>query len=104
MDGVWRKDRIVERMLAKFEQIQHEEQKNFVLALNKVDLVEKKDTFRLLRDRLNQTGLFKESFIISALSGYGVEDLRVYGRNSFHLMCSGLPVAKRRAERVAISS
>ncbi len=46
-----------------------------VLALNKIDLVEK-NRLLALSDALNGSGAFRETFMISALSGDGVEDLR----------------------------
>lgn len=45
-----------------------------VLALNKVDLV-RRDTLLELAQRLNEAGLFTDTFMISALSGDGVADL-----------------------------
>ena len=46
-----------------------------VLALNKIDLVEK-GKLLALSDALNGSGAFRETFMISALSGDGVADLR----------------------------
>ncbi len=48
-----------------------------VLALNKVDGM-KRDTLLALIERFNETGIFKETFLISALKGEGVDDLRAY--------------------------
>lgn len=45
-----------------------------ILVLNKVDLVEK-NKLLALSDALNQTGIFSETFMISALTGDGVTDL-----------------------------
>jgi GTPase len=46
-----------------------------ILALNKVDLV-KRDTLLELSQRLFETGVYSEVFMISATTGSGVEDLR----------------------------
>lgn len=46
-----------------------------VLALNKIDLVEK-NRLLALSDALNGSGAFRDTFMISALSGDGVGDLR----------------------------
>lgn len=46
-----------------------------VLALNKIDLVEK-SRLLALSDALNEAGAFRGTFMISALSGDGVGDLR----------------------------
>lgn len=48
-----------------------------VLALNKIDLVEK-NRLLALSAALNEAGAFRDTFMISALSGDGVEDLRDY--------------------------
>ncbi|GAB6053295.1 GTPase Era [Magnetospira thiophila] len=48
-----------------------------LLVLNKVDLVKKPDLL-LLIDQLNETGLFSEIFMVSALTGDGVEDLAAF--------------------------
>ncbi|MBT3360694.1 MAG: GTPase Era [Rhodospirillales bacterium] len=45
-----------------------------LLAVNKVDLVRKSDLLKLASD-LNETGLFSDTFMISAISGDGVDDL-----------------------------
>jgi GTP-binding protein Era len=45
-----------------------------VLALNKIDLVPR-DALLSLTERLNATGVFTETFMISALTGDGVDDL-----------------------------
>lgn len=49
-----------------------------VLALNKVDMLDDKGRERMLKlaQELNETGLFSETFMISAQSGSGVEDLK----------------------------
>ncbi len=48
-----------------------------VLVLNKIDRV-KKPSLLALADELNRSGIFRESFMISALSGDGVQDLRAF--------------------------
>ena len=48
-----------------------------VLALNKIDLVEK-NRLLALSAALNEAGAFRDTFMISALSGDGVGDLRDY--------------------------
>ena len=45
-----------------------------LLAINKVDLVRKSDLLKLSSD-LNETGLFTDTFMISATTGDGVDDL-----------------------------
>jgi GTP-binding protein Era len=52
-----------------------------VLALNKVDLV-RPETLLGLSQRLNERVAFAATFMISALSGSGVEDLRRYAANA----------------------
>ena len=49
--------------------------KRAILALNKIDLV-KRDTLLGLSQRLFETGVYTEVFMISAANGSGVEDLR----------------------------
>lgn len=53
-------------------------QRKIVLALNKVDVLKEKGRERMLKlaSELNETGLFSETFMISAASGDGVEDLK----------------------------
>ena len=48
-----------------------------VLALNKIDLIER-ERLLALAARLGETGLFSETFMISAVTGDGVADLREY--------------------------
>ena len=48
-----------------------------VLALNKIDGM-RRDTLLALIERFNETGIFKETFLISAMKGDGVEALREY--------------------------
>jgi GTP-binding protein Era len=48
-----------------------------VLIVNKVDLVEKADLLNLTKD-LNETELFTDVFMVSALTGDGVADLRAF--------------------------
>ncbi len=45
-----------------------------LLAVNKVDLVRKSDLLKLVSD-LNETELFSDTFMISAINGDGVDDL-----------------------------
>tara|TARA_R110000868_G_scaffold39980_8_gene138645 strand:+ start:1512 stop:2447 length:936 start_codon:yes stop_codon:yes gene_type:complete len=49
-----------------------------VLALNKVDVLQEKGRERMLKlaTELNETGLFSDTFMISAMSGSGVEHLK----------------------------
>ena len=51
------------------------EQRTAILALNKIDLI-KRDRLLALAASLNQGGLFTDTFMISALTGDGVADLR----------------------------
>ncbi|MES1991122.1 MAG: GTPase Era [Pseudomonadota bacterium] len=53
-------------------------QRKAVLALNKVDVLNEKGRERMLKlaTELNETGLFSETFMISAQSGSGVDDLK----------------------------
>lgn len=53
-------------------------QRKIVLALNKVDVLKEKGRERMLKlaSELNETGLFSETFMISAASGDGVDDLK----------------------------
>ncbi|MFQ5533995.1 MAG: GTPase Era [Sphingomonadales bacterium] len=46
-----------------------------VLILNKIDLV-KRENLLMLADKLNDSGVFTDIFMISALKGDGVDDLR----------------------------
>lgn len=48
------------------------------LALNKVDVLQERGRERMLKlaTELNETGLFSDTFMISAMSGSGVEDLK----------------------------
>jgi len=50
-------------------------ERKVILAVNKVDLINK-DKLLLLVDKLNETGVFSDIFMISALSGSGVADLK----------------------------
>ncbi len=51
------------------------EHRQAILALNKIDLI-KRDRLLALAAALNQDGLFTDTFMISALTGNGVADLR----------------------------
>ena len=46
-----------------------------ILALNKIDLI-KRESLLTLAARLNESGVFDETFMVSALTGDGVDDLR----------------------------
>lgn len=48
-----------------------------ILAINKIDTV-KRDSLLALAQDLNETGLFSDTFMISALSGDGVADLKAH--------------------------
>lgn len=48
-----------------------------ILVLNKIDLI-RRDRLLALAETLNQDGLFTDTFMISALSGDGVADLRAH--------------------------
>jgi len=54
-----------------------ESKRKAVLVVNKVDLVEKQDLLDLTQ-KLNQSELFTDVFMVSALSGDGVDDLRAF--------------------------
>ena len=54
-----------------------EARRKAILVLNKIDRV-KKPSLLALADELNRTDVFSDSFMISALSGDGVGDLRAY--------------------------
>src|SRR5262245_49514251 len=64
-------DRETEAIVGKLQ----ESGRKAILALNKVDLVNPPQLLGLA-DRLNRTGVFTDTFMISALSGDGVGDLR----------------------------
>ena len=51
-----------------------EERRQAILALNKIDLI-RRDKLLALSARLNESGMFSETFMISALTGNGVADL-----------------------------
>ena len=52
-----------------------EQERKAILVLNKVDAAKREKLLKLAA-RLNETGLFSETFMISALTGDGVADLR----------------------------
>ncbi len=58
-------------------QLKRKSEKPLCLALNKTDKV-KKDTLLLLADALNKEAAFDRIFMISALKGGGVEDIKTY--------------------------
>ena len=51
-----------------------EERRQAILALNKIDLI-RRDKLLALSARLNESGMFSDTFMISALTGNGVADL-----------------------------
>jgi GTP-binding protein Era len=63
-----------EKITAIIEELRRRE-KSAILVLNKVDAVEA-GTLLPLAERLNDTGIFSDVFMLSALSGDGVEDLK----------------------------
>jgi GTP-binding protein Era len=63
----------VERIIAGLE----EAGRQAVLILNKIDVV-RRDSLLALTSRLNDSGRFCATFMISALTGDGVEDLRAW--------------------------
>jgi GTP-binding protein Era len=64
-------------VMAIIEKLQNRNLKCLV-ALNKVDEIKDKKELLLLAQNLNDFGIFKEIFMISALSGDGVEDIKKY--------------------------
>ncbi len=52
-----------------------EAESQVILVLNKIDLM-KRDMLLALAEKLNESGLFSATFMISALKGDGVDDLR----------------------------
>lgn len=54
--------------------------KKAVLLLNKIDLIDKTQLLDLAQS-LNETGIFKETFMISAKNGSGVKDFLKYAEN-----------------------
>ena len=69
--GSGRIDADTEALLARLK----EEGRTAILALNKIDLI-RRDKLLALSERLNRDGVFTDTFMISALTGDGVEDLR----------------------------
>ena len=59
---------------AILEQLKEQARRDVILVLNKVDLVKKPDLLALAQS-LYDTGLFAETFMVSALTGNGVGDL-----------------------------
>lgn len=62
-------DRIIEGLKARGRQA--------VLVLNKIDEMKREDLLELIA-KFNDTGVFKETFLISALTGEGVEELKAW--------------------------
>lgn len=54
-----------------------EQNRTAILALNKIDTV-RRDSLLPLADELQKTGIFTDTFMISALKGDGVDDLRAF--------------------------
>ena len=54
-----------------------EQKRTAILALNKIDTV-RRDRLLPLADELQKTGIFTDTFMISALKGDGVDDLRTF--------------------------
>lgn len=73
VDAVHGRDSDVDRII---EGLQGQGRKA-VLVLNKVDTVDREKLLKLAM-RLNETDLFADTFMISALTGDGVDDLRRY--------------------------
>ncbi|MGB5091805.1 MAG: GTPase Era [Parvibaculum sp.] len=73
VDAVHGRDSDVDRII---EGLQGQGRKA-VLVLNKVDTVDREKLLKLAM-RLNETGIFADTFMISALTGDGVDDLRRY--------------------------
>lgn len=62
-------DRIIEGLKARGRQA--------VLVLNKIDEMKREDLLEMIAT-FNDTGVFKETFLISALTGEGVEELKAW--------------------------
>jgi len=72
---------VKENLKIEREQLPSDEpktEKEFILVLNKVDLVHPKDKILQLISKLNETNLFKATFITAAISGYKVEEFKRY--------------------------
>lgn len=63
----------VEAIINKFQK----SKRKAILAINKIDLL-KKEKLLALVDELNSSGVFTKIFMISALKGFGVDDLKQY--------------------------
>ncbi|WP_051340098.1 GTPase Era [Azospirillum halopraeferens] len=55
-----------------------EEGRNAILVLNKIDLVRQRESLLTLAEELNRDGLFTDTFMVSATTGDGVDDLRAF--------------------------
>ncbi|HYG86611.1 MAG TPA: GTPase Era [Azospirillum sp.] len=55
-----------------------EQGRTAILILNKIDLVKHRENLLDLTARLNETGVFTDTFMVSATTGDGVEDLRKF--------------------------
>eukprot|EP01113_Clastostelium_recurvatum_P013588 TRINITY_DN17235_c0_g1_i1.p1 TRINITY_DN17235_c0_g1~~TRINITY_DN17235_c0_g1_i1.p1 ORF type:complete len:414 (-),score=99.09 TRINITY_DN17235_c0_g1_i1:16-1257(-) len=53
-------------------------EKQYILVLNKIDWVKPKDKVLPLIERLNETKMFSDTFVVSALKGHNIQKLRTY--------------------------
>jgi len=66
------------RMQTRAPALQNPITKDCILVLNKTDLVVPKDRVLPKIHKLNETGMFKETFLISALNDHRVDELKEY--------------------------
>lgn len=71
------KNGIRESTKTLFEQLKKNRKKSIALALNKIDMVPKEKLFELAK-ACDALGLFERIFMISALKGDGIEDIKTY--------------------------
>ncbi|MGQ9369944.1 GTPase Era [Azospirillum sp. A39] len=55
-----------------------EEKRQAILVLNKIDLVRQRETLLALTEELNREAPFTDTFMVSATTGDGVDDLRAF--------------------------
>ncbi|PWC53150.1 GTPase Era [Azospirillum sp. TSO22-1] len=55
-----------------------EQQRKAILVLNKIDLVKHRENLLALTAELNDAGIFTDTFMVSAATGDGVQDLRKF--------------------------